>query len=102
MSKYAKEYYDVPSDIGRRVIVNGKPGIIAVDRGNYIGVNFDAHKPGVICNCHPTSGVQYLEMGAIRKMTKAQARYRRWLEVSDCFENFKAFLLYETAKIRCL
>ena len=39
--KYASDYYDVPADIGRAVIVNGKPGVIAEDRGNYIGVNFD-------------------------------------------------------------
>lgn len=48
MSEYAKNYYGVPSDIGRRVTVGERPGIIAEDRGNYIGVNFDDSKPGVI------------------------------------------------------
>ncbi len=94
MSEYAKTYYNVPADIGRRVIVNGKPGIIAEDRGNYIGVNFDSDKPNIIQNCHPTWKVEYKEMGQIRKMTRSQRRYVEYLKVADCFESFKQFLLY--------
>ena len=100
MNQYVKEYYGVPADVGRRVIVNGKPGIIVADRGHYIGVNFDADKPGVISNCHPTWKTEYGEIGIIRKPTKAQARYQRYLSVSDCFDSFKCFLLYETARNR--
>ena len=100
MSEYAKEYYSVPADIGRRVVVNGKPGIIAADRGHYIGVNFDSDKPGVISNCHPTWKVEYLEMGKVRRMGRSQERYRRWLEVGDCFDSFRDFLLYETARLK--
>ena len=96
--EYVREYYNVPAEIGRRVTVNGKPGIIFADRGHYIGVNFDSDKPGVIFNCHPASGVKYLEIGLCRKMTTAQLRYRRWLEVGECFEDFKSFLLYESAR----
>ncbi len=95
MSQYAANYYNVPSDIGRRVTVNGKPGIIAEDRGHYIGVNFDANKPGDIRNCHPTDHVIYLEMGTIRKLTRSQARYARYRDISDCFESFADFLKYE-------
>ena len=80
MSKYAKDYYGVPSDIGRCVTVSGRPGIIAEDRGNYIGVNFDDSKPGVISNCHPVSEVVYLEMGTVRKMTRSQQNYRDYRE----------------------
>lgn len=72
MSDYVKRHYGVPADIGRRVEVDGKPGIIAADRGHYIGVNFDADKPGVISNCHPTWRVVYGEMGTIRKLTRSQ------------------------------
>lgn len=79
MSQYAKDTYKVPADIGRRVTVDGKPGIIAADRGNYIGVNFDDCKPGDIRNCHPTWKVEYLEMGTIRKMTRSQRRYQEYL-----------------------
>lgn len=98
MSEYAKEYYGVPSDIGRRVVVDGKPGIIAADRGHYIGVNFDAHKPGHISNCHPTWRVEYLGMGHIRPMTASQQRYQRYLEIGECFDSFRDFLLYDAAR----
>lgn len=96
--KYVQDYYKVPACIGRRVTVYGKPGIIAADRGNYIGVNFDDQKPGIISNCHPTSEVVYLEMGEIRKMTRSQERYQRYLEVSECFRSFLDFCRYDAKK----
>jgi hypothetical protein len=67
--KYIRDQYDVPADVGRRVVVYGKPGIIAEDRGHYLGVNFDCDRPGVIHNCHPTSEVVYGDMGHIRQPT---------------------------------
>lgn len=74
--EYVREHYGVPATIGRRVVINGQPGIIAADRGHYIGVNFDADKPGVISNAHPTWEVHYGEMGQVRPMTRSQqARY---------------------------
>lgn len=95
---YVRNHYGVPACIGRRVNVDGKPGVIAEDRGHYIGVNFDGDKPGVIKNAHPTWKVEYLEMGKVRPMTRAQRRYERWLDVRECFESFRDFLLYETAR----
>lgn len=95
MSQYAKEYYGVPADIGRRVIIAGKPGIIAEDRGNYIGVNFDHDKPGVVTNAHPTWRVEYGEMGAIRRPSRSQRRYQRYLEFGDMFEDFRQFLRWD-------
>jgi hypothetical protein len=92
--EYVKEHYAVPAEIGRRVVVYGKPGIIAEDRGHYIGVNLDENKPGVISNCHPTSDVVYGEMGTIRKMTRSQQRYRDYLKVAECFESFEHWLKY--------
>mgnify|MGYP000356717878 CR=1 FL=1 len=86
--EYVKNYYQVPACIGRRVEVEGKPGIIAADRGHYIGVNFDEDKPGVIRNCHPTWQAQYLELGEIRNLTKSQERYKRFLEYGDGFHSF--------------
>ena len=94
--RYVRDYYGVPACIGRRVEIDGKPGVIAEDRGHYIGVNFDEDKPGVIKNAHPVSGVRYLEMGTVRPLTRAQRRYKRWLEVGDCFSSFKEFLRYES------
>lgn len=90
--EYVREHYGVPARIGRRVVVSGKPGIIAADRGHYIGVTFDTDKPGVIHNAHPTSNVEYLEMGMLRPMTRSQRRYAEYLDVADCFENFAAYL----------
>jgi len=72
--EYVREYYRVQACIGRRVTVGGKPGVIAKDRGHYIGVNFDSDKPTVIMNVRPTSGVEYLDMGKIRKMSRLQKR----------------------------
>lgn len=92
---YASEYYGVPANVGRRVIVNGQPGIIAEDRGHYLGVNFDSDKPGVISNCHPEWEVEYLEMGKVRKMTRSQQRYKRYLQYGDSFENFRHFLVWD-------
>jgi hypothetical protein len=74
--EYVREHYGVPAVIGRRVVVGGKHGIIAEDRGHYIGVNFDSDKPGVVCNAHPTSEVEYGGMGVVRKMTRSRERYR--------------------------
>lgn len=87
--KYVSETYGVPANIGRRVIVNGKEGIIIADRGNYIGVNFDKDKPGAIINCHPTWKVEYTEMGTIRKMTRSQHRYRAYIEAFNKGTSFR-------------
>jgi len=48
MFEYIKDNYHVPAQIGRRVIVYGKPGIIIEDRGHHLGVNFDEDRPGGI------------------------------------------------------
>lgn len=98
--EYVREYYGVPAVIGRLVTVGGKPGIIAEDRGHYIGVNFDCDKPGVICNAHPTSEVVYGGMGKIRKMSRSQARYKRYQDIGECFNNFREFLAYEMHRER--
>jgi len=96
--EYVREHYGVTAVIGRRVIVAGKPGIIAEDRGHYIGVNFDCDKPGIISNAHPTWGITYLDMGKVRKMSKSQMRYKRYLDIGECFNNFRDFLAYECAR----
>jgi len=93
--EYARNQYSVPAVIGRRVVVSGRPGIIAADRGHYIGVNFDEHKPGVISNCHPTSEVEYGGMGTIRQPTMAQRRYQRFLEYGECFDSFIEFCRWD-------
>ena len=98
--QYVQDYYGVPADIGRRVIVNGRPGIIAQDCGHHIGVNFDTDKAGVISHCHPTWRVEYLDMGTIRKPTRSQQRYQRFLEYGDGFDTFIDFCRWDSAPDR--
>jgi len=98
--EYVKENYGVPACVGRVVIVDGKPGIIADDRGHYIGVNFDKDKPGVILNAHPTWKVKYCGMGAIRKPTRNQARYQRYITFGDCFDSFIDFCRWDAESRR--
>lgn len=98
--EYVRRYYGVPAEIGRRVVVAGRPGVIAQDRGHYIGVNFDENKPGDVRNCHPTSEVVYEGLGIVRAMTPAQRRYQQYLEVADCFDGFHAWLKYASARSR--
>lgn len=75
--------YGVPACIGRRVVVDGEAGIIAEDRGSYIGVLFDNQKPNCILNCHPTWEVEYQGLGEVRKMTRSQKRYQEYLNQRD-------------------
>ncbi len=81
--EYVRTFYNVPACIGRRVTVYGKPGVIAEDRGHYIGVNFDADKPGAVHNCHPTDGVEYLGIGTVRKLTRSQQNYRDYVRAES-------------------
>lgn len=98
--QYVRDHYSVPAEIGRLVTVSGKPGIIAEDRGHYIGVNFDSDKPGVIFNCHPTSEVEYGEMGRVRKPSRYQARYLRYIEYGDGFDSFIEFCRWDAQPMR--
>lgn len=98
--EYVREQYKVPAEIGRRIRMDGRPGIIIADRGHYVGVNFDADKPGVVKNCHPTWRMEYLEMGEPRPMTRSQARYRRYVEVAECFDDFLQFCRYDAQRER--
>lgn len=95
--EYVRRYYGVPAEIGRRVKINGRPGIISADRGQYIGVTFDSDGPCVVHNAHPTSEVEYLGLGALRKLTRGQQRYRAYLEVADLYESFAHWLRAHSA-----
>jgi hypothetical protein len=96
--EYINNYYHVNAELGRKVTVDGESGVIAKDCSHYIGVNFDKDKPGVISNCHPTWRVEYGAIGKIRTPTASQRRYKRYLEVGDCFDNFKHFLHWESSQ----
>lgn len=93
--EYVSNYYQVPAEIGRKVTIYGRSGIIAADRGSYIGVNFDDDRPGVICNAHPIDGVEYGEMGRLRNLTESQKRYQRYQEYGDGFESFIEYCYWD-------
>jgi hypothetical protein len=98
--EYIKRVYGVPGDIGRRVIIEGRPGVIAKDCGNYIGVNFDADKPGVIKPCHPTWEVIYGDLGTVRKLTRSQQRYIDYLDADWWTGSFWDWICYQEDKRR--
>ena len=93
--EYVQKNYGVPACIGRRVEVCGKLGIIVADRGNHIGVTLDDDKPGEIGNYHPTWKIKYLDMGEIRRPTKSQARYQRYLRCDLEFDDFMHFCYWD-------
>ncbi len=86
--EYVCETYGVPACIGRIVTFKGRKGIISADRGNYKGVTFDDQKPGCVSNFHPeTEGLEYGDIGKVRKMTRGQQRYQSYLR-AECCESF--------------
>jgi hypothetical protein len=90
--EYVQENYGVPACIGRRISYKGKEGIIAEDRGHYIGITMDDEKPGHINNFHPkTEGLEYLGMGKVRPMTRSQKRYKDYID-SEYPESFAEYL----------
>lgn len=89
--EYVREYYGVSAYVGKRISFKGRLGIISEDRGNYIGVNFDDDKPGIVLNVHPTDGVEYLNSGIIRQMTRSQKNYQNYLK-SECVETFSEWM----------
>ena len=97
---YVVSYYGVPACLGRIVIVGGKQGVIAEDRGHYIGINFDSDKAGVIKNAHPTSDITYLGMSKIRKPSRSSGRYARYLEYGDGFNSFLEYCYWDAEKER--
>jgi hypothetical protein len=81
---YVKERYNVPADINRVVIVNGKRGVITKDMGNYIGVSFYDNITSEPLPCHPTWEVTYTDdfdyNPPIKKLTRSQKRYREFID----------------------
>lgn len=98
--EYVRQYYGVPAEIGRAVVAYGKPGVIAEDKGQYIGILLDCDKPGDIGQYHPTDGIEYLpDIKPVRQQTvrkaRSKARYQRYLEYCDCFDSFLDFCYWD-------
>ena len=101
---YAKRAYNVPADIGRKVTVDGRPGIIAKYIRQYIGVLFDDDKNlDNVVPCHPTSKVVYGEMGTVRQWPKSKRRgkanYQDYIGACEWFDgSFFDFLCWKQDK----
>lgn len=78
--EYINKSYGVNACVGRRVIIDGEPGVIVGTHGAYIVVNPDHLKPHQTANYHPTWRVEYQGIGKIRKMTAGQKRYQEYLD----------------------
>lgn len=92
---YIKERYNVPAQMYREVLVDGKKGVITEDKGNYLGVNFYDNLTAKPLICHPTWKVEYLETfnykPPIKKLTRSQKRYLEFL-ADDSGYSFKQWL----------
>jgi hypothetical protein len=89
---YVKDYYNVPDDVGRQVTYKGRVGVIYETGGNYVNVNFDDTKPGIISYIHPKDpDLTFGEIVVIRKITRSQRRYQDYLR-SDSGYSFKEYL----------
>lgn len=98
--EYIRNCYGVPAEKGRRIVMNGKPGVITGASGPHVAVLFDDMEPGNSRPCHPTWEMEYLEMGPIRQPTarkrRSKARYELYLSMSDRFDDFRHFLAWHT------
>lgn len=95
--EYVKSAYNVPAEMYREVVVNGKKGVITEDMGNYIGVNFYDDLTAHALPCHPTWEVTYLETfnkkPPVLKQSKSKQRYQTYLR-SECSETFSEWIKY--------
>lgn len=55
---YVRRYYGVPAKRGIRVVVDGRPGVVAGFSGQYLRVRFDDWRWPLLV--HPTWRVEYL------------------------------------------
>ena len=79
--EYIRQYYGVPARTNMRITYRGEGGIIWKDGGNYVCACMDSDKPGHTVNIHPADpNLQYGEMGEPRRLTRAQKRYREYLD----------------------
>lgn len=89
---YIRKTYNVPAEIGRAVTCSGQSGVIVGHNGPHIEVLLDKDKPGNTGFYHPTWEVVYGDMKPIRKMTRSQRRYREYLDVAECYDDFLHYL----------
>ena len=77
--------YNVNAAYGRRIIVDGEPGIIVGASCAHLKIVFDKDKPNEYSYCHPTWRVEYQDIGEVRALTAGQKRYQEYLNADvDC------------------
>lgn len=72
MFDYIHRIYQVPAEVGRRVIANGQPGTIVGATEAYIIVNLDKDAPHVAGAWHPTREMRYLNEVVAPRDPKAE------------------------------
>ena len=85
--QYIKDHYNVPAEIFREVIVDGKKGVITKDLGHHIGVTFYDKKDKSPLPCHPTWKVEYLESinqkPPVNKNWREKNKYKEFLSADS-------------------
>lgn len=56
------------------------------------------------CHCFTVTGFGKNSIRPLKeplpKLSRSKARYQEWLRVADCFENFRAFLIYKSREAK--
>lgn len=92
---YIRRYYGVPAHVGTGVEYKGRKGVIVKGIEQYVGVLFDDTKNPTHLNPVHAKDLVYGEPRPIRRPTKSQARYARYLEYRDAYNcSFGDFLKY--------
>lgn len=93
--QYIKEFYVVPAEMFREVIVDGEKGVITKDLGHRIGVTFYDKNDKTPLPCHPTWKVEYLETfnkkPPVNKNWRAKQKYKDFLS-ADSDLSFRQWL----------
>jgi hypothetical protein len=92
---YIKRTYDVPAELGRRVVCSGKPGVITKDLGHYIGVVLDDDASQIERPYHPTSEVAY---GGLVPRTERLAQWRCLAPWREAWETEAEFMVQASTR----
>jgi hypothetical protein len=116
---FVRQHYQVPAEIGRRVIANGKPGVILADRGHYIRVVLDEDPKKRIANYYPTHEMQCGKMAETLPLkewlvlpfkhdrddldrvwaaTRSQAKDKAYERLQDYCHSIKAMLHFKVRR----
>ncbi|VVN88460.1 hypothetical protein PS718_01687 [Pseudomonas fluorescens] len=78
--EYVRQHYQVPAEIGRRVIAYGKPGIITQDFGHHLGIVLDEDTKRQAGRYHPVDGIEYGDMADKLPKPPRRTNYDRYYD----------------------